>query len=90
MLLGASLLAGATTAFCGPVAFIGIAVPHLAYLLFKTTNHRVLLPGAALYGVALALLGGLFPASVPLNAVLSLVGVPVILWVLVRGSGARL
>ena len=89
VLLGASLLAGATTAFCGPVAFIGIAVPHLAYLLFKTTNHRVLLPGAALCGVALALLGGLFPASVPLNAVLSLVGVPVIMWVLVRGSGAR-
>ena len=56
---------------------------------FKTTNHRVLLPGAALCGVALALLGGLFPASVPLNAVLSLVGVPVIMWVLVRGSGAR-
>ena len=90
VLLGASLLAGATTAFCGPVAFIGIAVPHLAYLLFKTTNHRVLLPGAALCGIALALLGGLFPASVPLNAVLSLVGVPVIMWVLVRGSGARM
>ena len=90
VLLGASLLAGTTTAFCGPVAFIGIAVPHLAYLLFKTTNHRVLLPGAALCGVALALLGGLFPASVPLNAVLSLVGVPVIMWVLVRGSGARI
>jgi iron complex transport system permease protein len=49
----------------------------------------VLLPGAALCGVVLALLGGLFPASVPLNAVLSLVGVPVIMWVLVRGSGAR-
>lgn len=89
VLLGASLLAGTTTAFCGPVAFIGIAVPHLAYMLFKTTNHRLLLPGAALCGVALALLAGLFPASVPLNAVLSLVGVPVILWVLVRGSGAR-
>ena len=89
VLLGASLLAGTTTAFCGPVAFIGIAVPHLAYMLFKTTNHRLLLPGAALCGVALALLAGLFPASVPLNAVLSLVGVPVILWVLVRGSGAQ-
>ncbi len=90
VLLGASLLAGTTTAFCGPVAFIGIAVPHLAYLLFKTTNHRVLLPGAALCGTSLALLAGLFPASVPLNAVLSLVGVPVIMWVLVRGSGSRM
>ena len=90
VLLGSSILAGAATAFCGPVAFIGIAVPHLSYLMFRTTNHRVLLPGAALCGIALALLGGLFPASVPLNAVLSRVGVPGIMWVLVRGSGARM
>ena len=73
------------TAFCGPVAFLGIAVPHLAYLLFKTSNHRVLLPGSALCGMCLALLAGLFP-EYPLNAILSLVGVPVILWVLVRSA----
>lgn len=86
VLLGASVLAGATTAFCGPVAFVGIAVPHLAFMLFKTTNHRVLVPGAFACGAVLALLAGLFPVSVPLNAVLSLVGVPVILFVLVRGA----
>lgn len=85
VLLGASILAAAVTAFCGPVAFLGIAVPHLAYLLFKTSNHRVLLPGSALCGVCLALLAGLFP-EYPLNAILSLVGVPVILWVLVRSA----
>ena len=85
VLLGASVLAAAVTAFCGPVAFLGIAVPHLAYLLFKTSNHRVLLPGSALCGVCLALLAGLFP-EYPLNAILSLVGVPVILWVLVRSA----
>ena len=90
LLIVTGILTAITTAFCGPVAFIGIAVPHLAYLLFKTTNHRVLLPGAALCGTSLALLAGLFPASVPLNAVLSLVGVPVIMWVLVRGSGSRM
>ena len=73
------------TAFCGPVAFLGIAVPHLAYLLFRSSNHRVLLPGSALCGATLALLAGLLP-EYPLNAVLSLVGVPVILWVLVRSS----
>ena len=86
VLLGSSILAGATTAYCGPVAFIGIAVPHLAYMLFKTTNHRILLPGVSLCGAFLALLAGLFPVSIPLNAVLSIVGVPVILYVLIRGT----
>lgn len=85
VLLGASVLAAAVTAFCGPVAFLGIAVPHLAYLLFCSSNHRVLLPGSALCGATLALLAGLLP-EYPLNAVLSLVGVPVILWVLVRST----
>lgn len=87
VLLGSSILAGASTAFCGPVAFIGIAVPHLSYMLFKTTNMRVLIPGAMCCGSLLALIAGLFPASIPLNAVLSLVGVPVILYVMLRGSG---
>ena len=85
VLLGASVLAAAVTAFCGPVAFLGIAVPHLAYLLFRSSNHRILLPGSALCGATLALLAGLLP-EYPLNAVLSLVGVPVILWVLVRST----
>jgi len=85
VLLGSSILAASVTAFCGPVAFLGIAVPHLAYLLLRTTNHRVLLPASALCGSVIALLAGLFP-TYPLNAVLSLVGVPVILWVLVRHS----
>lgn len=86
VLLGSSILAGATTAYCGPVAFIGIAVPHLAFMVFRTTNHRVLLPGVSLCGAFLALLAGLFPVSIPLNAVLSIVGVPVILYVLLKGS----
>ena len=86
VLVGSSILAGAATAYCGPVAFIGIAVPHLAFMVFRTTNHRILLPGVSLCGAFLALLAGLFPVSIPLNAVLSIVGVPVILYVLVRGS----
>lgn len=86
VLLGSSILAGAATAYCGPVAFIGIAVPHLTYMVFRTTNHRVLLPGVSLCGAFLALLAGLFPVSIPLNAVLSIIGVPVILYVLVRGN----
>ncbi len=88
VLLGSSLLAAASTAYCGPVAFVGIAVPHLAFMLFKTGNHRLLLPGSALCGAVLCLLAGLF-ARVPLNAVLSLVGVPVVMAVIVRGRGGR-
>lgn len=86
VLLGSSILAAASTAFCGPVAFVGIAVPHLAFMLFKTTDHRVLVPASALCGAVLCLVAGFFPVSIPLNAVLSIVGVPVILWVLVRCS----
>lgn len=88
VLLGASILAAAATAFCGPVAFVGIAVPHLAFMLFKTSNHRVLLPGAAACGAVLCLAASLFQ-TLPLNAVLSLVGVPVVLWVIVRGGRIR-
>ncbi len=88
VLLGSSLLAAASTAFCGPVAFVGIAVPHLAFMLFKTSNHRVLLPASALCGVVLCLASCQF-STVPLNAVLSLVGVPVVLWVIIRGGGIR-
>ncbi len=88
VLLGASLLAASSTAFCGPVAFVGIAVPHLAFMLFKTSNHRVLLPASALCGIVLCLASCQF-STVPLNAVLSLVGVPVVLWVIVRGGGVR-
>ena len=88
VLLGASLLAAASTAFCGPVAFVGIAVPHLAFMLFKTSNHRVLMPASALCGVVLCLAASQF-TKIPLNAVLSLVGVPVVLWVIVRGGGIR-
>ena len=89
VLLGASILAGASTAFCGPVAFIGIAVPHLAYMLFGTTNHRVLIPGCLCCGSLFALVAGLFPVSIPLNAILSVVGVPVILYVILRGPKGR-
>lgn len=88
VLLGASVLAASATAFCGPVAFVGIAVPHLAFMLFKTSNHRVLLPAAALCGAVLCLMASLF-RTLPLNAVLSLVGVPVVLWVIVRGGRVR-
>ena len=89
-MLGAALLAGAVTAFAGPIAFLGVAIPHLARALFGSGDHRVLVPAAALCGAAVALaaeiaaqLPGL-DAALPLNAVTALIGAPVVLVVLLR------
>ncbi|MEX5712287.1 iron ABC transporter permease [Parafrankia sp. FMc6] len=93
-LLGASLLAGAVTAFCGPVAFLGIAVPHLARRLLGTADHRLLVPGTLLTGALLALLcsiGSQLPGTdqvVPINVITSLVGAPIVIAVLLRARAA--
>ena len=87
---GSALLAGTVTAHCGPIGFLGIAVPHLCRLLLKTTDHRALLPAVMLMGSALALFadrvaqlpGAQF--ALPLNAVTSLVGAPVVVAVILR------
>jgi iron complex transport system permease protein len=82
------LLAGVITAFCGPIGFIGIVVPHLARLLFQTTNHRLLLPASVLIGSALMLLSDLLAhilgggMSLPINSITALVGIPIILWII--------
>ncbi|NDJ84726.1 MAG: iron ABC transporter permease [Chloroflexi bacterium] len=85
-----AILAGTVTAFCGPIAFIGIAVPHLSRMLFGTSDHRLLIPATAILGgiVALtALLIAGMPGSglvLPLNAVTALIGAPVVMWVVLR------
>lgn len=81
VLLGTSILTAATTVFCGPIAFLGLAVPHIAFALFKTSNHRILIPASILIGINLSLCVGLLP-QIPLNAMMSLLGVPVVFWVL--------
>lgn len=92
ILLVASLLAGVVTAFAGPVGFIGVASPHLARPLVRTSDHRVLLPAAAMIGSIMALVSEVVAQSPgqegvrPLNAVTALLGVPVVVWVLVRRS----
>jgi iron complex transport system permease protein len=90
-----SLLAGAITAFCGPIGFVGIAVPHLTRALLRTADHRLLLPGACLTGAALTLacdcvaqLPG-SQTSLPLSVVTSLLGAPVVLWVVLRRQNPR-
>ncbi len=93
VLVAAALLAGATTAFCGPIGFLGVAVPHLARGLFRTADHRVLVPGAALAGAVVALVSDLvaqLPGSqavLPLNAVTALLGAPVIAVIILRRRG---
>jgi iron complex transport system permease protein len=90
VLLGASLLAGTVTGFCGPIGFLGIAAPHLSRYLFQTSHHRVLIPASILIGSLLSVTAD-FVASgpgldvvLPLNAITALVGAPVIIAALVR------
>ena len=90
LLIVTGLLTAVTTAFCGPVAFIGLAVPHIARLLLTTDNHRVLLPATILCGAVVALICNLIcflPGEngvIPLNAVTPLIGAPVIIYVIAR------
>ena len=90
LLLVTGILAAVTTAFCGPVAFIGLSVPHIARLLTGTENHRLLLPATILCGAVVALLCNLLcclpgeSGIIPLNAVTPLIGAPVIVYVLLR------
>jgi iron complex transport system permease protein len=85
--ISVSLLAGSVTAFCGPIAFLGVAVPHLARSLIGTSDHRVLLPIVSLLGAILALVADILTQLpgrqvLPLNSVTALIGTPVILWVI--------
>lgn len=84
--LSTVLLAGTVTAFCGPVGFIGLAVPHLARMLFRSADHRVLLPASMLTGAALLLFCDLLSKTLafPINTVTALMGIPVVIVVVVR------
>ena len=86
LLLSTILLAGTVTAFCGPVGFIGLAVPHLARMLFASADHRILMPGSMLAGAALLLVCDLISKTLalPINTVTALMGIPVVIFVVVR------
>lgn len=90
LLVVVGLLTAITTAFCGPISFIGLAIPHIARLLFRTENHQVLLPGTVLSGAAIALLCNFIcylpgeAGIIPLNAVTPVIGAPVIIYVIVQ------
>lgn len=90
-----AILAGAVTAFCGPIAFLGIAVPHLCRALLRSADHRVLVPACALLGATAALLADLVAQApgtsvvLPLNAITALIGAPVVVWIILRRGVGR-
>ncbi|MFK7812800.1 MAG: FecCD family ABC transporter permease [Maribacter sp.] len=90
IIVATALLAGSVTAFAGPIAFVGLAVPHLTRQIFNTTNHKILVPAVLLYGAILMLLCDVvaqLPSSanvLPINAITSIVGAPVVIWLLTR------
>ena len=95
LLVTTGLLTAVTTAFCGPVTFIGLAVPHIARLIFNTDNHRLLLPATMLCGSAIALLCNLIcylpgeKGVIPLGAVTPLMGAPVIIYVIIKSTSRK-
>ena len=84
--ISTALLTGTVTAFCGPVGFIGLAVPHITRLLFNNADHRVLVPGTILTGLIGMLLCDIIAKKflLPVNCITALLGVPVILWVIAK------
>ena len=90
-----SILAGTITAFCGPIGFIGIAVPHIARFLFRKSDHRILLPATILTGMTVLVLSDIIsqlPGTekvLPINAVTSLIGIPVVIWLVIMNRKAH-
>jgi iron complex transport system permease protein len=89
------LLTGSVTAFCGPIGFIGLAVPHAARGIFKTSDHKVLLPAVILIGAIVSGACNLLTAIpfhglvLPVNTFTSLVGAPFVIWIVFRGRALR-
>lgn len=91
-----SLLAGSVTAFCGPIAFVAIAVPHLCRMLFKTGDHRILWWASALLGASVMLFSDIIaqlPGSkftLPINSITSLIGIPIVIWIVVSNNRSNI
>ncbi len=88
IILVSGFLTALITAFCGPIAFLGLAVPHIARFLFKSSDHKLLIPATAFLGMDLALFCNLiarlpsFEGNLPINSVTALIGAPIVLWVI--------
>lgn len=88
LFLSTTLLAGTVTAFCGPIGFIGLAMPHVTRMLFDTGDHRIIIPGTVLTGASVMLLCDLASKlfTLPVNAITALLGIPVVVWVVLRNK----
>ena len=95
IIAGTSILTGTVTAFCGPIGFIGIAVPHLSRMVFRTSDHRVLVPATILTGSIIMLGSDMvsqlpgYETVLPINAVTALIGIPVVIWVILQNQKSR-
>lgn len=95
IILSASILTGAVTAFCGPIAFVGLAVPHLTRLVIDSHNHKTLIPAVLVGGAALLLFCDIIsqlPGTayvLPINALTALIGAPVVIWIIIRNKKLR-
>jgi iron complex transport system permease protein len=92
IIISTSMLTGGVTAFCGPIGFVGLAVPHLTKILIKTSNHKILIPAVMAAGASLVLLCDILtqlPGDskiLPINAITALIGAPVVIWIIIRGK----
>ena len=86
--LSTTLLAGTVTAFCGPIGFVGLAIPHIARMLFCNADHRVLLPATALCGAVVLLICDIVSKllTLPINTITALLGIPIVIWVVIRNK----
>ena len=86
ILISTTLLAGTITAFCGPIGFVGIAVPHIARMLFRSADHRTLLPGTILSGMIILLVGDIIAKyfALPINTITALMGIPIVIYIVTR------
>lgn len=95
IIIATSILAGSITAFAGPIAFIGLAVPHLAKLLFQTSNHKILFWSTLLIGAIIMLFCDMvsqlpgFDFTLPINAITSIIGAPIVIWLIVRNKSLQ-
>lgn len=88
ILFSTTLLAGTVTAFCGPIGFIGLAIPHVARITFSNADHRTLMPAAALTGAVALLICDIVSKllTLPVNTITALLGIPIVIWVVIRNK----
>lgn len=86
--LSTTLLAGTITAFCGPIGFIGLAMPHVTRMIFRDSDHRILIPATILSGAAIMLICDIVAKlfTLPLNAITALLGIPIVIWIVLRNN----